>query len=91
MSCIYENIKCPKCFNFYDIEKRQEIIFCVYCGDYFDRDGNIRKYDRVKSSSTPLYTRITNTKGICKQCEGDTIGGLCEECDQGIFEDVDEY
>ena len=62
MSCKYEEIKCPKCGSRKHIEKRQEIVFCSNksCGIYFDRFGNIREYNEILVSTTPLYTGLKN-------------------------------
>lgn len=59
MSSVYAKIKCPKCGNEYDIEKRQQQVFCSFgCAVYFNRLGEIEEYDQIKSSSRPLYDSL---------------------------------
>ena len=61
MSCVFEEIKCPKCGGYKKIEERQEIIFCsnLSCGFYFDRQGNKREYDPMRASSAPFSTGLS--------------------------------
>lgn len=58
MSCTYETIRCPRCSLQASVETRAEITWCTTCALYFDREGAMRPFDHLQSSSTPLYDSL---------------------------------
>lgn len=61
MSCIYEKIKCPRCGTEKSIEVRQQQVYCSTgesCAIYFNRLGEIEKFDPIKFSSRPFYDSL---------------------------------
>lgn len=61
MSNVYEKIKCKKCEEFVKFEVRQEIEFCSICAFYINRKGEYTRFNELKNSTTPWYSKQITT------------------------------